>query len=277
MKGISAGLALVAVIVLAACGSTKTTAAATSAPATIAPSATLPASSSTETTASPGTSSSGQPGAVSVAPGWPAMAASDFVAAIDNPWFPLKAGTSWVSRGVKDGKPTVDHYVVTGQTKQIEGVPCNVIRDTLTSNGKVVEATWDWYAQDKQGNVWYFGEDTKEYNAGGKVTSTAGTWEAGVKGAMAGIYIPAHPRIGAGGYQEFYAGQALDKFVVISLSASVRVPYGSFTGALETQETTALEPNVVDHKYYVKGLGQVGEVSVKGPKETALLVSRTTK
>lgn len=210
---------------------------------------------------------------ITPAPGWQPVAASDFVPTIDNPWFPLKPGAEWISKGVKDGKPTVDHYIVTGQTKQILGVTCSVIKDSLTVKGKVVEGTWDWYAQDAQGNVWYFGEDTKEYNMTGKVISTAGTWQAGVNGAEPGIFMPADPQIGQGGHQEYLKGQAEDQFKVISLTASVTVPAGSFTNCLETQETTALEPGVVDHKYYVKGIGQVSEATIKGPKETSLLVS----
>ena len=232
--------------------------------------------SGTTSSASPsGTASSGSPPTIVPAPGWPTVTATDFVPIVDSPWFPLKPGTKWVSKGIKDGKPTVDTYVVTIQTKQVLGVSCSVIRDVLTQNGKTVEATWDWYAQDKQGNVWYFGEDTKDYNAAGQVISNAGSWQAGVDGAAPGIFMPADPQIGQGGYQEYYKGQALDQYKIISLSASVKVPYGSFSGCLETQETTALEPSVVDHKYYVRSIGQVAEESVKGPKETSLLVSYT--
>jgi hypothetical protein len=224
------------------------------------------------TAASPGGVASPAPGNVAVAPGWPAMPASDFATTIDNPWFPLVKGRSWISVGVKDGKPTVDTYTVTGQTKQIMGVTCSVIRDRLTVHGKVAEATWDWHAQDKQGNVWYMGEDTKEFGAGGNVTSTSGTWQTGVNGAGAGIFMPANPKVGMGGYQEYLAGQALDQYKIVSLSASVKVPYGSFTNALQTSETTALEPGVRDAKCYVKGIGQVSEATVKGPKETSFLV-----
>jgi hypothetical protein len=225
--------------------------------------------------ASPSGVASAAPGMLAVAPGWPTMAASDFATAIDNPWFPLVKGRSWVSAGVKDGRPTIDTYTVTGQTKQIMGVTCSVIRDRLTQHGKVVEATWDWYAQDKQGNVWYLGEDTKEFDAAGQVTSTAGTWQAGVDSAGAGIFMPANPQVGMGGYQEYLAGQALDQYKVVSLNASVKVPYGSFQNALQTRETTALDPGVVDSKYYVKGIGQVAEESLKGPKETSYLAKLT--
>jgi hypothetical protein len=222
-----------------------------------------------------GISAAKQPASIPVAPGWPARNASDFAGKIDNPWFPLITGSSWVSIGIKDGKPTVDTFTVTGRTKVIEGVTTHVVRDVLTVNGKPIEVTSDWYAQDKQGNVWYFGENTKEFNAAGKVTSTSGTWRAGVKGARPGIYMPAHPMVGMGGYQEYWKGQALDHYRILSLSASVKVPYGSFTKAMKTRETTVLEPGVVDRKFYVRGIGQVSETTAKGPTETSFLQSFT--
>jgi hypothetical protein len=211
---------------------------------------------------------------IKAAPGWPDRKSSDFVRKIDNQWFPLLPGMRWVSTGVKDGKKSIDHYVVTKRTKNILGVTATVVRDTLTQKGNVVEGTWDWYAQDKQGNVWYLGERTREYNAAGQVISRSGSWQAGVKGAQPGIFMPAHPKIGAGGYQEYWPGQALDKYRVASLTASVTVPYGTFTkNTIRTRETTALEPGIVDGKNYAKGIGQVAEQTVKGPKETSFLVT----
>jgi hypothetical protein len=230
-------------------------------------------SSTTAASSSPSAGMTTPATVITPASGWPQVTSADFVTSITNPWFPLTTGASWVSKGIKDGRPTVDTYTVTGQTKVILGVTCSVIADTLTTNGKVVEKTSDWYAQDKQGNVWYFGEDTAEYNLDGSVKSTAGTWEAGVKGAQPGIFMPANPQVGQSGYQEYLPGQALDHYKIISMTASVKVPAGSFTQALQTEETTALEPGVLDHKWYVKGIGQVAEITVKGPKETSLLVS----
>ena len=244
-------LAVVAAVIVAACGSSAQ---------------------STGESASP--SSTGTR-TVQAAPGWPSVQASDFVRTVDNPWFPLVTGYTWVSKGVRDGKPTVDTFRATGQTKVIEGVTCTVVHDVTTVHGKPVEKTLDWYAQDKQGNVWYFGEDTAEYDAAGKVTSTAGTWQSGVNGAAPGIFMPADPSVGAGGYQEYYKGQALDQYKVVSLNGSVTVPYGSFKQALLTRETTALEPGIVDHKYYVKGIGQVAEETVKGANETSFLSAFT--
>jgi hypothetical protein len=264
MRRFLAGIALIVVVAAVGCGTAKSS---STTPASPTPPS--PAASASAGVASPA------PGDIAVAPGLPATAASDFAATIDNPWFPLVRGRSWVSVGVKDGKPTVDTYTVTGQTKQIMGVTASVIRDRLTTHGRVVEMTWDWYAQDKQRNVWYMGEDTKEYDAAGNVTSTAGSWQTGVNGAGAGIYMPADPRVGMGGYQEYLTGEALDQYKVVSTKASVKVPYGSFTGALQTRETTALEPGNVDTKYYVKGIGIVAEQTIKGPKETSLLAKLT--
>ena len=263
MRSLFAASALVAVFALAGCGASG---GSTTSPSSTSPSA-MPSSGAP--------SQSSAPGMVAVAPGTQPIAASDFATSIDNPWFPLKKGYSWTSKGVKDGKPTVDTYTVTGKTKVIDGVTCSVIRDRLTDHGKVVEATWDWYAQDKQGNVWYMGEDTKEYDSAGNVKSTAGSWQTGVNGAGAGIFMPADPQIGPGGYQEYLKGEAEDQYTIISTTATITVPYGTFKNCLETRETTALEPNVVDHKYYVKGIGQVAEESVKGPKETSYLASLT--
>src|SRR5207244_360683 len=118
------------------------------------------------------------------------------------------------------------------------------------------ERTSDWYAQDEQGNVWYFGEDTAELTPSGKVKNTEGSWEAGKDGAVAGIFMPASPAVGQSGLQEYYKGQAEDHFQVLSLTAPVHTP-GASGNALLTKEWTPLEPNVLDHKYYVRGIGNV--------------------
>ncbi|HEY6069231.1 MAG TPA: hypothetical protein VIU81_11120, partial [Gaiellaceae bacterium] len=135
------------------------------------------------------------------------------------------------------------------------------------------ERTTDWYAQDRRGNVWYFGEATAKLDRNGRVTSTEGSWQAGVDGARAGIYMPGQLRVGQSGLQEFYKGHAEDHFRVLRLSASVRVPFITTNHALLTEEWTPLEPAVLDHKYYVRGIGMVKEASVKGPRETGLLVA----
>ena len=136
-----------------------------------------------------------------------------------------------------------------------------------TCDGKLEERTADWYSQDRRGNVWYFGEATAELDAHGRVTTTEGSWQAGRGGAKAGIYMPARPVPGRFGRQEFYKGQADDHFRVLSARAAVRVPYTSSHSALLTKEWTPLEPGVVDHKHYVRGIGTVLEQTVKGGDE----------
>jgi hypothetical protein len=197
----------------------------------------------------------------------------DFVARVDNPWFPLTPGTTYVYTGVRDGHPSRVVTTVMHRTAVIAGVRCTVIDDRGYVSGKLAERTTDWYAQDRQGNVWYFGESTAELDAKGRVTSTEGTWRAGVDGAKAGIYMPAHPRVGQSYAQEFYKGHAEDHFRVVALAASVSVPYTSSRRALLTEEWTPLEPGVLDHKLYVRGIGTVKEETVKGPVERAALVA----
>ena len=197
---------------------------------------------------------------------------SAFVRHVTNPWFPLKPGTTLVYRGSKDGKPGTDMFTVLHQTKMISGVRCTVVLDILVLNGSVAERTLDYYAQDRTGRVWYFGEKTAEFDARGRVTSREGSWMDGRNGARRGTIMPAHPRVGQSGRQEFLPGHAEDHFKVLSLSAHVTVPFGSFSGALRTKETTPLEPGVIDNKFYVKRIGEVEEVTVKGPLELMKLV-----
>jgi hypothetical protein len=196
-----------------------------------------------------------------------------FSAHVDNPWFPLLPGTRSVYTGVKDGRPSRDVVVVTHQTRTIEGVPCVAVQDRLYLRGRLGERTTDWYSQDRQGNVWYFGERTAELDRSGRVTSTEGTWLAGADGAVPGIYMPAHPRVGQSGRQEFYRGQAEDHFRVIGSFNTVS-PVGA-PNAVLTQEWTPLEPGTLDNKLYVRGIGTVLEQTVKGGDERNLLVSVT--
>jgi hypothetical protein len=138
-----------------------------------------------------------------------------------------------------------------------------VIHDVATRNGALVEDTLDWYAQDRAGNIWYLGEDTKEYQ-NGKVSTTAGSWEAGVDGAQAGVIMPADPHAGMGYRQEYYAGKAEDAARVLSLDARVTVSAGRFAGVLKTLDYTRLEPKAREHKYYAKGVGPVLATSASG-------------
>lgn len=140
--------------------------------------------------------------------------------------------------------------------------------------GHVVEDTYDWYAQDADGNIWYLGEDTKEYK-NGKVATTEGSWQAGVDGAQPGIAVPADPEPGLSYREEYYAGQAEDAARVLAVDEKVEVPYGFFQGALLAQNVTALAPKVAEHKFYVKGIGPVREISVSGGSDETELVHFT--
>jgi len=200
-----------------------------------------------------------------------------FHAHVTNRWYPLVPGTIYVYRGVKDGQPSRDVMTVTRRTVTIDGAPCVVVDDRLYLRGKLRERTTDWYSQDDLGNVWYFGENTAELDRAGRVTSREGTWRAGRDGAQAGIFMPAHPHPGQSGRQEHYPGQAEDHYRVLRLRTSVSVPWGRSRAALETAEWTPLEPGVLDHKYYVAGVGTVLEQTVRGGDERNALVSVTRR
>ena len=139
-------------------------------------------------------------------------------------WFPLVPGTTYVYRGVKDGEPTRDVVHVTSRMRTIDGVRCVAVTDRLYASGRLAERTTDWYAQDRSGTVWYFGEDTAELDRAGRVTSREGSWLAGEDGARAGVFMPARPRVGQAFRQELLKGHAEDRFRVIGVHASVRTP-----------------------------------------------------
>ncbi len=201
----------------------------------------------------------------------PQIVPGDFVAKVNNPFFPLTPGTTFVFRGESDGETERIQVDVTDETKTVLGVPTVVVRDRVWVGDQLVEDTFDWYAQDIEGNVWYFGETSTEYEDGVAV-STAGSWEAGVDGAKSGVIMQANPQTGQSYRQEYYAGEAEDMAEVISQSASVTVPYGSFNGFLVTREWTPLEPGVEEHKYYIPGIGVVLEQGVKGGSGKVVLV-----
>jgi hypothetical protein len=184
---------------------------------------------------------------------------AQFTSRINHPYWPMTIGSRWVFR---EGEQQVE-VTVTGQTKKIMGIDARVVHDVVTVNGQVQEDTLDWYAQDAQGNIWYMGEDTKEYQSG-NVVSTAGSWQAGVDGAQPGILLPAHPKPGMVYRQEYLKGQAEDAAQVLSLSQRVRVPFGSFDRVLTTKDYTPLEPSVVEHKFYARGVGPVLALTVSG-------------
>ena len=201
--------------------------------------------------------------------------ADDFTTEIDNPYWPMQPGSRWVYRET-DGKGGVQRVdvTVTGQTRVVDGIEAVVVHDLVTEQGAKVEDTLDWYAQDADGNIWYLGEDTKEYEDG-KVVSTEGSWEAGVDGAQAGVIVPAEPEQGLTYREEHYAGEAEDAAEVLSVEGRAQVPFGTFDDALITRNDTPLDPNVVELKFYAPGIGPVLVVQTSGGSSREELVRYT--
>jgi hypothetical protein len=196
----------------------------------------------------------------------------DFVDEITNPYLPLTPGSTWTySATGEDGAETIT-VTVLDETRLIQGVEATVVHDVVTDeDGGVLEDTYDWFAQDEAGNVWYLGEDTTEYD--GKQVSTEGSWEAGKDGAEAGLAMPAEPRVGDGYRQEYYRGVAEDRAEVLDLDTSLTLTDDVFDDLLKTEESSPLEPGVVEHKYYAEGTGLVLERTVAGGDEVVELVS----
>jgi hypothetical protein len=194
----------------------------------------------------------------------------DFVGTVDNPYFPLKPGAHYIYRAQTDEGEEIVDDTVTSDTKEILGVQAIVVHDIVTLDGSKIEETFDWYAQDKDGNVWYFGEDSRQFD-GGVQTGTEGSWEAGQDGAKAGIIMLACPRVGNTYYQEFLKDVAEDVGRVASLSKPVTVPYGSFPSCLKTLDTSVLDPGADEYKYYAKGVGLVLEVEKKSGARSELI------
>jgi hypothetical protein len=206
----------------------------------------------------------------------PAIDPANFVARVDNPYLPLVPGTALRYRGVmKDGTtPQVDTFVVTHQRKLVMGVSCTVVRDTVTSRGRPVERTYDWFAQDRQGNVWYMGEETQELKHGrfGKMIDSG---PAGRNGAQPGLMMEAHPIAGDHYWQFHWPGHAMDTTFVLGSGGRLRLPYRTFDNTLLTQEQSPLEPGVRDRKWSVRGIGFVRERAASGSREQIRLVSVT--
>ncbi len=202
----------------------------------------------------------------------PVIDHAEFTTTIDNPYLPLVPGSRWVYRGLSEGEKELDVVLVTHRTREILGVMCVVVRDEVSVGGEVVELTFDWYAQDAEGNVWYFGEDSREIK-NGEVVSTEGSWEAGVDGAQPGILMLAEPQVGDEYRQEYYAGEAEDMARVVQLGASAATPAGSFEDLLVTEDFSPLDPKLLENKFYAPGVGVVLERSLKGPSEVVRLVS----
>jgi hypothetical protein len=195
----------------------------------------------------------------------------DFTSRVDNPYWPMARGSRWVYRET-DAEGNVSRVEVTvmDKAKRILAIDALVVHDVLTEDGEVKEDTYDWYAQDADGNLWYLGEDTKEYD-NGKV-STEGSWEAGVDGAQPGVLVPADPKPGLTFRQEYYKGQAEDSAEVLRLDAKAKVPFGAFDHLLQTKEFTPLEPKLVEQKFYARGVGPVLARTVGGGSDREVLL-----
>jgi hypothetical protein len=248
-------------LLVTACGGTAPSTAPSSAPEQSAATVTTPPS------PSPTPAPSGNPAAfIQGAAYAPTIDPADFVDVIDNPYMPLTPGTTTVFQG---GTERVE-VTVTHDTRVILGVTAVVVHDQAFDGDELIEDTFDWFAQDRAGNVWYLGEDTKELE-NGKVVSTAGSWEAGVDGAQPGIVMPAVPVIGETYRQEFYEGEAEDMATVIETGGSVTVPAGTYEDTLVTEDVTPLEPDLLEHKTYARGVGVVKEEVIGGDELVELI------
>lgn len=201
----------------------------------------------------------------------PQLDPSMFVDVIDNPYLPMPVGARWLYEGTSEGEAETVEIIVTPDRKEILGISAVVVRDTVTIGGELVEDTYDWFAQDVDGNVWYLGEDVKDYE-NGVVVSTAGSWMAGVDGAQPGIVMAAAPAVGDAYRQEFLADEAEDMMEYIATGADVITPAGSFDDVVSTRDWTPLEPEVVEEKSYARGVGKVREENVAGGEGIVELV-----
>jgi hypothetical protein len=198
---------------------------------------------------------------------------ANFGGAVTNPFFTLAPGTINYYEGQSEGAAQTDSAEVLSETKTILGVTATVVHDRVYTGGSLSEDTFDWYAQDNTGNVWYLGEDTKELD-NGQVVSTEGSWEAGVDGAEAGIIMWADPsaHIGEEYRQEFAQGVAEDLGKVVAVNQTVNVSFGSFTGCVKTEDRSALEPGILENKFYCPEVGLTSEAGVQGSTDSNELV-----
>jgi len=201
------------------------------------------------------------------------VTAADFVAAVDNPYFPLIPGTKWVYEArLEDGTVESNLVEVLQETRAVNGVTATVVHDTVSVAGELIEETYDWYAQDKDGNVWYLGEAVDNYE-NGVLVDHAGAWEWGKDGALPGIIMWADPaaHMNEEYYQEYYAGEAEDKGKVLSVSEGVTVPFDSFDNVLKTFDFSSLDPDLQENKFYAAGVGVIKEIDLTTGEEVVLL------
>jgi hypothetical protein len=203
---------------------------------------------------------------------------ANFVVGVTNPLFPLTPGTIDYFEGQADGAAQTDSAEVLSDHKTILGIEATIVHDRVYTDGELIEDTFDWYAQDTAGNVWYLGEDTKELD-NGQVISTEGSWEAGVSGAQAGIIMWADPaaHIGELYRQEFARGVAEDLGKVAAVNQTVDIAYGTLTGCVKTEDTSAIEPGVLENKYYCPGIGLTAEYGQNGSTDRNEIVAIVTQ
>lgn len=204
----------------------------------------------------------------------PEVDPADFGGPIDNRYLPLLPGARWVYEGVSDGELEHIEVVVTDERRQVMGIEAVVVRDTVTVDGELAEDTYDWFAQDADGNVWYLGEESTEYEDG-EAVSTEGSWEAGVDGALPGIVMPADPTVGQAYRQEYYEGEAEDLGEALALDGSETVSGEAYDELLVTREWNPLEPETVEEKSYADGIGLVLEVVTAGGEGRVELIEFT--
>lgn len=201
----------------------------------------------------------------------PALQPSEFVGVVDNPYLPLIPGTRWVYEGDSDGEAERVEVEVLAETRSIDGITATVVRDTVYVGDEMVEDTFDWFAQDADGNVWYLGEDTHEYEDGVAV-SAEGAWEHGVDGALAGIVMPAHPEVGDAFRQEFLAGEAEDMAEILEVGVARSIELGDYGDVVVTEDWTPLEPDVAEEKWYARGVGNIYSTHTMGKSGTVELI-----
>lgn len=242
-----------AVVLMAGCGSDEPTAATTTSTTTVAP------------VIDPGDGGDYQP----------QLDPADFVDGIDNPYLPLVPGSRWVYEGDSEGEREDIEVVVTERTREIEGITAVVVRDTVHVGGVLVEDTYDWFAQDRDGNVWYLGEDSSDFDDEGTLVSKEGSWEYGKDGALPGIVMPAHPRPGDAYRQEYRPGVAEDMGEVLRIEPEHTIELGTYEDVVVTEDWSPLEPEVIENKWYAPGIGLIYSEHETGAPETSTLVEFT--
>ena len=204
----------------------------------------------------------------------PSIHPAEFVDIIDNPYLPYVVGSRWVYEGVSDGESERVEIEVLSETREIMGVDATVVRDTVSVGDEMIEDTFDWFAQDQEGNVWYFGEDTREFEDGVAVNAE-GAWEAGIGGALPGIVMPAEPSVGDAFRQEYFPGAAEDMGEILEVGVARSIAVGDFDDVVVMKHWTPLEPEIIEEKWFAGGVGMIYEATTAGGAGSVELVEFT--